>query len=117
MTASIASVELESLECSRESETYRSRYNQDSTSTSIAVVAAIINILGVDPLKLDQLNYTVETDALDKLGRGQGTPNGAVDISFAFEGYAITVSSNGVVAISPPAHERTAIRDTGATNE
>lgn len=117
MTASLASVELESLEYSRELETYCARYDQDSTSTSIAVVAAMANILGVDPLELDRLYDTVDTDALDKLGRIQETPNGAVDISFAFEGYAITASSDGVVAISPPAHERTGVRDTGATNE
>ncbi|SIR61678.1 HalOD1 output domain-containing protein [Natronorubrum thiooxidans] len=117
MTASLASVELESLEYSRASETYRARYDQDTTSTSIAVVAAMTNILDVGPLELDQLYYTIDTDALDKLGRIQGTPNGAVDISFAFEGYGITVSSDGVVAISPPDHERTGGRDTGATNE
>lgn len=115
MTASLASVELESL--SRESETYRARYDQDTTSTSIAVVAAMANILGVDPLELDQLYHTINTDALDKLGQVQGTPDGAVDISFPFEGYAITVSSDGVVALSPPDHERTCVRDTGVTNE
>ena len=117
MKASLASVELESLEYSRESETYRARYDQDTTSTSIAVVAAMTNILDVDPLELDQLYHTIDTDALDKLGRCRGTSNGAVDISFPFEGCTITVSGGGVVAISPPDYERTDVRDTGATNE
>ncbi|ELY48305.1 hypothetical protein C495_02495 [Natronorubrum sulfidifaciens JCM 14089] len=108
---------MESLEYSRELEAYRAQYDQDSTSASIAVVAAMADILGADPLELDRLYDAVDTDALDKLGQVQGTPNGAVDISFTFEGYAITLSSDGVMAISPPAHERTGVRETGATNE
>ena len=108
MAATIASVELEPGEYHRESETYRAQYDQETTSASMAVVASLSDVMNVDPFELDPLAASVDTDALDELLRVRGTTNGTVHISFAFEGYAITVSSDGVVEIVPPGHDRTA---------
>ncbi|WP_226039731.1 HalOD1 output domain-containing protein [Natrinema sp. DC36] len=75
MTASLASTELETLEFDRESGTYRARYDQDATAASIAVVAAVSNGLDTDPLELDPLHDTIDTDSLTDLVRHRGPPN------------------------------------------
>ncbi|WP_226482050.1 HalOD1 output domain-containing protein [Natrinema amylolyticum] len=115
MTASLASSELESLEFDRESGTYRAQYDRDATAASMAVIAAVSNVLSVDPVELDPLHYTVDTDALDELVRRRDTPHGSVDVSFTIEGCEITVSSNEVVTLSPPDSERAASETAGIT--
>ena len=115
MTASLASTELESLEFDRESNTYRARYDRDATAASMAVIAAVSNVLGVDPVELDPLHYTVDTGALDELVRRRDAPNGSVDVSFTVEGYEITVHGNGVVTLSPPDSDRAAGETVGST--
>ncbi|MGQ3412939.1 HalOD1 output domain-containing protein [Natrinema sp. LN54] len=115
MTASLASTALESLEFDQESGTYRAQYDRDATSAGMAVIAAVSNVLGVNPVELDPLHDTVDTDALDELVRRRDTPHGSVDVSFTIEGYEITVFSNEVVTLSSPGSDRTADETVGIT--
>lgn len=39
--------------------------------------------------------------------RTQGTTQGPVRLSFAFEEYAVTVSSDGGMTVTPPEHRET----------
>jgi|AntDeeMetagen681_2_1112603.scaffolds.fasta_scaffold00305_13 hypothetical protein len=117
MTASLASAELESLEFDRESDTYRARYDQDATATSMAVVAAVSNVLDTDPLELDPLHDTIDTDALDDLIRCRDPPNEPIGVSFTIEGFEITALSNGVVTLSPMNSERAAGENVGITRQ
>jgi len=59
----------------------------------MAVIAAVSNVLDTDPLELDPLHDTIDTDALDDLVRCRGPPNEPVDVSFTVEGHKITVFS------------------------
>lgn len=108
MSASLARSELESLEFDRESGTYRARYDQDATAASMAVIAAMANVLDVDPVELDPLHYTVDTGALDELVRHRDASNGSVDVSFTVEGHEVTVFGNGIVTLSPSEPDRAA---------
>jgi hypothetical protein len=117
MTASLASIELESLEFDRESGAYRARYDRDATAASMAVIAAVSNVLDTDPLELDPLHDTIDTDALDDLVRCRGPPNEPVDVSFTVEGHKITVFSDGEVTLSPPNSERAAGETVGITRQ
>ncbi|ELY65692.1 HalOD1 output domain-containing protein [Natrinema versiforme] len=117
MTASLASTELESLEFDRESGTYRAQYDRDATAASMAVVAAVSDVLGVDPIELDPLYNTVDTDALNELVQRRDTSHGSVDVSFTLEGYEITVFSNEVVTVSPSASGRADGETLGITRQ
>lgn len=117
MTASLASTELESLEFDRESGTYRAQYDQNATAASMAVIAAVSNVLDTDPLELDPLHDTIDTDALDDLVHCRGPPDEPVDVSFTVEGHEITVFSDGEVTLSPSNSERAANENVGITRQ
>lgn len=117
MTANVASSELESLEFDRESGAYRARYDQNATAASMAVIAAVSNVLDTDPLELDPLHDTIDTGALDDLFRCRGPPNEPVDVSFTVEEHEITVFSDGEVTLSPLNSERAAGETVGITRQ
>lgn len=102
MVATRAGVELESVDSLRETGTYRAEYDQATTPASIAVIAAVSDAFDVNPAELDPLYDSLDPDALDGCIRAKETTNGAVNISFGFEGHAIAVSSEGVVTVSSP---------------
>ncbi|MXV60779.1 hypothetical protein GS429_01570 [Natronorubrum sp. JWXQ-INN-674] len=106
MIATRAGVELESVEYHRESETYRAQYDQDTTSTSMAVVAALSDVTDRDPTELEPLHASIDTGALDELVHLRDATNGNLSVTFTIAEYAITVYSYGVVAIGPPGHDR-----------
>ncbi|MFC7006556.1 HalOD1 output domain-containing protein [Halalkalicoccus salilacus] len=106
MTASLASAELESLEYHRDSATYRAEYDPNSTSTSMAVVASLSEVTGIDPIELDPLGASVDTDALDEIVQVRGRTNGDRSVAFTVEGYEITVYSYGLVTIASAEHGR-----------
>ncbi|MEF8862800.1 MAG: HalOD1 output domain-containing protein [Haloarculaceae archaeon] len=99
--------------CHRGSGTHRFGYDRDTTPPSMAVVAALSEVLGADPLDLDPIQGTVDADALDALVRVGDTTDGDVRVTFSLEGYAVTVHSYGVVAVAPSGHGRTDDRNGG----
>ena len=76
-------------------------------SVSMAVVAALSEAMDVAPLDMEPLQVSVDTDALDVLVHVRGTMNGDVQVTFTHERWAVSVHSYGVIAVTPPEHERT----------
>lgn len=103
---------LKSLSYCRETETYRAEYDRAEAPASMAVVAAVEDVLDADPMDLDQLYHSVDTDALDELMGRPEESAGTVQVSFSYQGCDVTVSSDGVLRLSPPADGATTGTDT-----
>lgn len=67
----------------------------DPISTSEAVFQTVADREGVDPLELEPLGATIDPDALDQLFERDD----AVELSFAYEGYHVTITPDGVVDV------------------
>lgn len=74
---------------------------------SMAVVEAVADRKGVEPIEVGPLAYEVDPDALNKLvdSMDSGT------IAFPFEGFQVEVDADGEVSL---ATERVAVADTTA---
>lgn len=93
-------ITLDSLDFCEESGAYTARYDQQSTLPSMAVIGAVSDVLDTDPLELDPLFETLDTEALDGLLRKEGsTP---VHVSFTFASCEITMSGDGRIRLSVP---------------
>ena len=106
MSTTQTGVWLESVEYHRESETYRAQYDQDTTSPSMAVIASLSDVMDRDPTELEPLHASVDTGALNALLRVRDTTDGDISVTVTVAKYAITVYSDGVVAIDPPGHDQ-----------
>lgn len=109
MDAVLSGVGVEAVEYHPETATVRTQFNQEKTPASLAVIATLADVLDTDPVELDPLYSTVDPAALDALVRIRHGTDGDIHVTFTHEGYAITVSSYGVVTISqehePPAEK------------
>ena len=83
----------------------------------MAVVAALSEAMDVAPMGLEPLHESVDTDALDALVHVRGTMNGDVQVVFTHERWAVIVHSYGVIAVTPPEHERTDGQSRGITHK
>lgn len=77
-----------------------------------AIVAAVADAKGVDPLDLDQrLNDVVDPDALERLFRdahpGEGRTSGHV--AFTLADCEVTVSAVGTVTVVPPVDQEVTV--------
>lgn len=73
-------------------------------SPTIAVIEAIAEHEGVDPLDFEQpLNEVIDPDALDSIVGGSQTGRGppGVAVRFSYNGYRVHVTSDGSVEVSP----------------
>lgn len=113
MIATQSGVELDFLNYHRRSKTYRAGYDQEATAASMAVVAALSEVMDSDPTELEPLHRSIDTEALDEIVRVRGTQNGDNSVSFRVEGYEITVYSYGVVAVSSSGQGREDDQATG----
>jgi hypothetical protein len=68
---------------------------------SEGVVAAVSTSSGVDPAAMEPLAKTIDPDAVDAMfsDHYDGTPRGTGHIQFAYAGYEVLVSSEGVVSV------------------
>ncbi|MFC4548810.1 HalOD1 output domain-containing protein [Halorussus sp. GCM10023401] len=105
---------MESETYQQDSETYRFEFDQDTTSASMAVVAALSEVIDRDLVELDPLHDIVDTDALDELVRVREPMDGDISVRFTVAEYAITVYSDGTVALAPSGHDRTETASEGA---
>lgn len=62
---------------------------------SMAVVDAVAEELGVDPVALGPLAYEIDPDALNKLVHSMDSGT----ITFPFEGFDVTVDADGEVTL------------------
>ena len=116
MIATQTGVELESETYQRDSETYRFEFDQDTTSASMAVVAALSEVIDRDLVELDPLHDIVDADALDELVRVREPTDGEISVRFTVAEYAITVYSDSIVTLAPSGHDRTETASEGASH-
>lgn len=103
----VSGVGVESVEYHPDSSTVRTQFEQVKTPASVAVTAAMADVMDVDPVEMDPLHATVDPDALDDLLRVRTGTDGDIHVTFTHEEHTITVYSYGVVTITP-GHEPTA---------
>ena len=101
MNAKVSAIGVDAVEYHQDSETVRTLFDQESIAPSMAVIATLAEVMDADPVDLDPLHATVEPDALDALVRVRDDTTGDIHISFTHEDHSITVSSYGVVTITP----------------
>jgi len=101
MDATVSGVGVEAVEYSQESETVRTQANQSKTPASMAVIATLADVMDTDPVELDPLYSTIDSDALDAFVRVRNRTDGDTHVTFTHEGHTITVHSYGVVTITP----------------
>jgi len=106
MDAMVSGIEVETVELDRDSATARTQFDRELTSASMAVVATLAEVKDVDPVDLDPLNGTIDPDAMDALFSELNGMGDETHVSFTHADHAITVTSGGVVTISPE-HEPT----------
>lgn len=76
--------------------------------TSTAVIEAVADAAGVDPIELPPLYEVVDTDALDRLFDGHTgvRESGHNEVQFWYSGFVVTVREGRAVAVRP-AHAST----------
>jgi len=97
----ISGVGVEAVEYHQDSATVRTRFDQEKTPASMAVIATLADVMDADPVELDPLYSTVDPDALDELVRVRAVTPGDIRVTFTHEGHTITVHSYGVATITP----------------
>ncbi|WP_162224183.1 HalOD1 output domain-containing protein [Halorussus salinus] len=68
---------------------------------SEGVVAAVSTASGIDPATMEPLAGTIDPDAVDAMfaDHYDGTPRGTGHVQFAYAGYEVVVSSDGLVSL------------------
>jgi len=84
---------------------YRAAFDPTTHSPSMIIVDVMSDILDIAATEMDQLFYSVDTDALDELLAPEKA--GPVQVSFEFAGQSVTVSSEGWIAVDYPRGEST----------
>ncbi|WP_440763751.1 HalOD1 output domain-containing protein [Natronorubrum sp. DTA7] len=107
MDVTVSGIGVEAVEYFQESGTVRTQFDQKKTPASIAIIATLADIMDTDPVELDPLHSTVDSDELEALVRVRNGTNGDTHVTFTHEGHAITVHSYGAITITPE-HELTA---------
>lgn len=101
MTVPRAGVGLESLEYREESGTHWGEFDAETTDASTAVIGALTSASNVDASALDSLYGDVDPDALDAIVDGSHERDDDLSVTFATNGYAVTVSGRGTVTVAP----------------
>lgn len=97
MVTTQADIELQSFEYDSTLETYRSSYDEETTSSSMAVVATLSEVLDRGPMEWGPLGEVIDTDALDQLSRNR---DGNVSVTFTMYGHTITVYDAGEITVT-----------------
>lgn len=101
MDAKLTGIEVEEIEYNQGSGTVRTQFDQEKTPPSMAVIATLAEVTGLDPVDLDPLYSTIDPDALDSLVCVRNGSHGDSHVSFRHENHSITVQSYGVVTVTP----------------
>lgn len=79
---------------------YRVEYDRSMDTPSMAVVAAVAAMTRTDPMDLDPLHSSIDTDALDGLFTATNHRRWG-RVVFRFNGFEITASSCGTIEVDP----------------
>ena len=115
MTASRDGVESQSGSDPRAPTAYQTTFDREQTAPSMAVVAALSDVMDVDPVEMAPLQETVDTDALDAI-LGDRSVDSERSVSLSVAGYSVTVSSEGTVTVAAAVGERTETTDAVASH-
>lgn len=99
MVTTQAGVELQSFEYDRSLKTYRSRYDKETTSASMAVVATLSKVTERCPTELKPLGGAIDTDALDQFFSSQDRTDGNTSVTFTAQGYTVTVYDSADITV------------------
>ncbi|ELY68711.1 HalOD1 output domain-containing protein [Natrinema versiforme] len=82
------------------SDTYHTRFDGGSNTVVVAIVEAVAAVTNREPTALSPLYDTVDPEALtDLVTAARDQP---IDVTIAYEGCHVTVSSDGSVVVEPP---------------
>ena len=104
MDATVSGIQLEVVESGQDSATIRTRFDQEETPASMAIVATLANVTDTDPTDLRPLYAAVDPDAVNALVSARPRAHGDTYITFTHEGHEIQVASSGVVTITRTDH-------------
>jgi hypothetical protein len=76
-------------------------FDGDVVAPSTAVVGAVSTVADEDPLNIEPLHSTVDTDALNAIFANNKRGEGNTHARFSVEGYSVTLSSYGCVTVQP----------------
>lgn len=88
---------------------YRARFDFSSRPLSEAVIYAVAEVAGSDPVELLPLYSVIDPDALDSLFAPTvaGSSRGDGSITFDIDDHRVTIQSDGIVEVElPDADER-----------
>lgn len=105
----IGSVEIvetmNAVEFDTDAELFRATYDSDRDPPSMAVVAVVAAAASSDPVELAPLHTIIDTGALDDLfSASTAGVQRRGSTSFRYEGFAVTVFSEGMIEVSPAEH-------------
>ena len=85
------------------SETIRAEFYWSVETPSTAIVGSVAVAADREPLALEPLYETVDPDSLNTLfrSRERNSTDGDATVTFALDGYGITVQSDGTVVVRP----------------
>jgi hypothetical protein len=93
---------LDVVEFDADRERFQTRFDPTQRSASLAIAEMIAAIGNTSPLDLTPLSTTIDTDALDALLSTSPTGDRGCDsISFHYEGFEVTVDSDGRLQADP----------------
>lgn len=94
---------IETIEFDIDTGRFRAAYDVERDSASLAVVTVVAAAANSDPTELAPLHFTVDTGALDALFGPSNTAGQRFgSTSFQYEGFTVTVFSEGTVEVGPP---------------
>lgn len=88
----------------KEKEVFQAAYDSTRESASLTVVTVVATVLDRNTVGLPPLESIIDTDALDQLVAGSTGPKIWHSISFRYEGFVITLASQGKVEAEPVKH-------------
>ncbi|AHG01894.1 hypothetical protein HALLA_00955 (plasmid) [Halostagnicola larsenii XH-48] len=90
------------IEFDADEDAFRAEYDSRRDQPSLAVVAMVAAIDDRDPIELSPLHFVIDMEALDDLfseTATDGMRSGC--LSFSYEGFDVTVFSEGTIEVSP----------------
>lgn len=99
MVATEAGVELESFEWNAKTGECKARYDRETTSASLGVVATLSKLREVCPTDLEPIQSYVDTDSLDVILEHPGVAE-EISVTFPVIGYVVTVEGSGDVTVT-----------------
>ncbi|SDN20199.1 hypothetical protein SAMN04487949_3649 [Halogranum gelatinilyticum] len=93
--------EFESIEYHAEEDLYQAQFSTTDEVASDAVISAVAAASDTDPLDMEPLYATVDTDALDSLVTPRRAAIGDLHLTFEYQGYEVTASSCGSIKLKP----------------